>query len=343
VDDLKILITGCGAPGAYTIIKKFREITERKIELIGIDMNPCATGKHFVDDFYTVPPANSDEYISTIEHLVEHLKPDILLPFTSPELIPLSKIFTYTEIMVNDTSTLITADNKYKLYEALKGKIPLPEYRLIKGPKEFWFKKGELGYPDKKLCIKPVIGMGSRGFRIFDSNINKRDIFLNHKSDSAYMDICQFTSIFTKDDHKYVFPPMLLSEFIEDTEYDCMVLANGKESLLTTVKTRDSARCGFSFSGELIESEEHMELCNIIVKILSLKYCNGIQFIGNKLIEVNPRVSTFVFGEGDSFNEVYLSIKMALGELTEDEIREYKYKLPMKTKWIRIMDQYFYE
>ena len=74
---------------------------------------------------------------------------------------------------------------------------------------------------------------------------------------------------------------------------------------------------------------------------IPLSYNISIQFIGNKLIEINPRTSTYIYQ--DNLIEPYLAIKLLLGELTPEQIREYNGKIDYGRRMIRYMDQIFFK
>ena len=54
---------------------------------------------------------------------------------------------------------------------------------------------------------------------------------------------------------------------------------------------------------------------------MNLDWIVNLQFIGDYLIELNPRISTQMFTR--DVNIPYLAIKLILGEITEDEVRNY--------------------
>ncbi len=76
-----------------------------------------------------------------------------------------------------------------------------------------------------------------------------------------------------------------------------------------------------------------------IISIVPLSYNISLQFIGNKLIEINPRTSTFIYHQ--DLNEPYLAVKLCLGEISVDEVRNYQSKVRFGTKMLRYMDQVF--
>jgi len=98
---------------------------------------------------------------------------------------------------------------------------------------------------------------------------------------------------------------------------------------------------GIIVKGELVHKPELQAICDTIVREIGLSYNFGLQFIENKIIEINPRPSTFIYQ--DDLNEPYLAIKLALGEITPDEIKGYQDKIHYGRRMVRYMDQTFWE
>ena len=249
MDDLKVLITACGTPGFIPLFKQLKKIKERDIHIIGTDMDMNASGKFYVDKFYQVPPASNTDYQQQMIDIIKKENPDIILPESSLEIEKISLIsYLYPEykFMVNDDHVIKFIENKHELYEYLSYVIPenIPEYYAPKNISDFRYFAEKLGYPDKTICFKPFIGKGSRGFRIIDENIDSYDILFNQRpGKNIYMKINEFADIV----YDKEFPDILLNEFVEGTEYDCMVLANeDSEALLTTVKVRKKSKYGLS-------------------------------------------------------------------------------------------------
>ena len=89
--DLKIIITAVGSPGSATNIRYLKSVEERKLFLIGTDLNHDKIGKHWCDKFYTVPKGEDENFIPCMLEIIRKEKPDVLLPQSSAEVIPLSK------------------------------------------------------------------------------------------------------------------------------------------------------------------------------------------------------------------------------------------------------------
>ena len=63
-----------------------------------------------------------------------------------------------------------------------------------------------------------------------------------------------------------------------------------------------------------------MRIANLIVAELGIEHFFNIQLVGEKVIEINPRISTVVYQE--DLNLPYLGVKRALGEISDDELRD---------------------
>jgi carbamoyl-phosphate synthase large subunit len=348
--DLTILISASGCPGASTLIKSLKNVKERRITIIGTDMDPDAIGRFFSDKFYKTPPASDPNYISKIKQICKLEKVDVVLPESSAQILKFSQAKAEFEdegvqVIVSDPEPILLANNKFLMYEELRKNtnLPLPKYSWPCNLDEFLDDAGKLGYPEKPICFKPHEAKGSRGFRIIDSRVDRKDLLLNKKPNSRYMSLKEFEEIFREAPS---FPDFLLMEYVPGFEMtsDCLCL-NG-EALLTTVKSVEEARWGIIVKGELLNEPEIVEQTEFILKSIPLSYNTNIQFIKPKnndplLIEINPRVSTFIYQS--NLIQPYLSIKLGLGEETPDSIKRYENKIAYGRRMVRYMDQVFYD
>ena len=134
--DLKIIVTACGCPGASTLIRMLKKNhNERKIKIIGTDLDKEAIGRFLVDNFYQVPAGSSKDYIPKMLEIIRKEKPDVLFPESSFEVYHLAKAkeeleSTGTKVLVSDPEPIRIANNKLEMYDVLKKNtdISLPSY-----------------------------------------------------------------------------------------------------------------------------------------------------------------------------------------------------------------------
>jgi len=322
-----------------------RKNGERPVTLVGVDMDHEAIGRFLTDTFYTVPAAADETaYLERILEIVEREQPDVLFPESSFEVPILAKHRAIIEalgakVVVSSLESVALANDKYAMYEALREAtdLPLPAYRWPRCLDEFIAAAHELGYPEKAVCFKPHVAKGSRGFRIMDAHISRRDLLLNYKPNSRYMSLDEFVTIFEQEPD---FPDFLVMEYVEGQEVTADSLCLDGEALLTTVKTVEQARWGVIVRGELVDRPDLLAQTEEILHVIPLSYNVNLQFIGKKLIEINPRVSTFIYQ--DDLIAPYLAIKLALGELDTEGVRAYQARIAYGRRMVRYMDQVFY-
>ena len=108
-----------------------------------------------------------------------------------------------------------------------------------------------------------------------------------------------------------------------------------------TVKSVEEARWGVIVKGELLDKPNLVAHTKNILARIPLSYCVNIQFIEDVLIEINPRVSSFIYQE--NLIPPYIAIKMALGEISSDQVNKLQAKVRFGRRMLRYMDQVFWE
>lgn len=130
----------------------------------------------------------------------------------------------------------------------------------------------------------------------------------------------------------------LMMEKLKGEEIDADALYYKGELLLNIIKTRERTYGGTLIEGKIVDRPSIVHQLKIIGKILNLDYLTVVQFIDNKLLEVNPRIAGAVIYPED-WNMPYLAIKLGLGEMKPEEIKSYQPKVPFGLKVARYMEQ----
>ena len=314
---LRVLVSSAGAPGTYALIKNLEAVEERPIEVVACDAEDFSL-LYSYSKFVRVPPANDPDYAHVVTSLIEAMDIDVFLPVSTYEVPVVAQHAFPCHVVVSSFESIDLALHKKRLYDVLVDYAPHRIYDI---------------FPDSTdYILKSKAAKGGRGIFMVTANIQKRiHAAVNHKAqDMQYIDPYEGYILWSTG-------KFLACERLTGPHYDCMVLALDGDPLLVTCKTRERTRWGVITYGELINKPPLVEICKKVTRTLGLSYNFGIQFIGNTVIDVNPRVSTFIYGP--DFNEPYLAIKLALGELTPDEVRAYQDKIPLGRKFIRYMDQ----
>lgn len=337
-------MTACGAPGFPSIYKSLMKNEERKIEIIGTDMNKNAVGFLMLKKSYIVPSGLSKDFIPTILEIAERENIDVIMPLATYELMAFAKNKEEfekigTKVLVSNSKALKVANNKGMLYKFLREKgLTAPRSIMVDNYKDFMDATHQLGFPDKNVCFKPQVGRGNRGIRIIKKDVNKLEMLMEYKPTHIMTTMDEVVDTFkeAKD-----FPHLVVMEELPGIEYSVDTLAKNGKMFITIPRTRDLIKLGISVIGTTLNHKTIVEQTKQIVKAVGLDYNIGLQFKEDehgtpKIIEINPRVQgTMVLATASGVNLPYLAIKLALDE----EIPEQKPK--WNTKMIRYWEEVF--
>lgn len=313
------LLTGAGAPGGPGIIKALRQ--DPTIDLLVADANFHASGKALHAPFFQIPKASDPAFIDQIYQICLEQKIDVLLPLVTRELEVLAtckKRFLEigTRIVVSDAEQLHAANDKLKLMQTLKqGGIPVAEFYTAKTASEIAEYAAKLGYPRKKVCIKPALSNGSRGMRILDADAGSFEAFFEQKPGNTHATLESILELFGDKP----LPDMLVMEYLPGEEYTVDALLDQGEPLLLLPRTRIAMNNGISVAGVFEENREIIDYATRVFRCMKLHGPNGLQVKRGEdgsyyILEVNPRLqgsTTTALGMG--INLPVLAVKQAMG------------------------------
>ena len=320
--DLRVIVTGAGAPGIKGTIYSLKNNTDsRNIYIVGTDVNENVVGKYLCDDFKVIPPAkNVEEYLSVMLRLCEVLEIDVLIPQNTVELQFLSdkkSLFEVigTKVLVSNRRSIETANSKFEILKICKNhSLPVPEFYLVNTTTELKKIAKKLGWPQKKVVVKPPVSNGQRGVRVIDENINLRDAFYNEKPSSLVTQMPTLLNILGEE-----FPELIVTEYLSGPEYTVDVMRTDDRTIAIPRK-RDLIRSGITFNGSLIKHYEIISHSEKIAEAANLEYCFGFQFKENDngepaILECNPRIQgSMVLSTIAGANIIYGSLKYLLKE-----------------------------
>jgi carbamoyl-phosphate synthase large subunit len=344
VEKISVLMTGAGAPGAAGIIRCLKQ--DKNIRLVLADASEESVGKYLSGNFHLIPKADDPDFIPAVRSIC--LKEDIkiLMPLVTRELFAFSENKDEfrtigVHILVSDETSLSVANDKGRLYQHLdQFGINVPNYKVINTWDEFEDGLVELNYPNQKVCFKPCISNGSRGFRILDPAIDEFHLLFKEKPNHTYIELDKLKSILTKQ----AFPTLLLSEYLPGPEFSVDCLAKNGYPIVCVPRIRSKMKEGISVAGEFIYNKEIIKYCEDIIKALHLHGNIGIQVKQAedgtyKILEINPRVQgTISAGLGAGINLPLLAIYQEL----DMPIEEHDLQVLWGTKFIRFWEEVFY-
>lgn len=339
--EVTILITAAGTQSMPGLADCFHNNGERKIRIIGADINNDYTIRQMVDKLYKVPRVSEDSYIDSLIKICKDEKVDIFFPFMDEEIENVyERKGEFEEIGVKvslpSKEAIDRTIDKLSFYDFMKENgLNVPEYYSVKSIEELELACKKLGYPKKAVCVKTLGSSGSRGIRILKDDIDLYDIFLNEKPNNMFMKKEAFIEMLQGVNR---LQPMMAMEYLPGKECSVDLLAENGKIKYMVGRVSNNVLASIPQDCALEEVKDAYELCEQIVRIL--KYDGNADFDfkfdeNDKpvLMEVNPRLAATmsVIAIG-GINLPYLRVKQLLGEkLPELGVR---YGVKMKRRYL---------
>ena len=333
---LTVLVTASGAPGTAALLRALRQNGERELRLVGTDMSERAIGRFLCDAFVQVPPGSDPGFAGAILDVCRRQRVDAVLPQSSHDLQGLAEARARFEIpvLVSGPETIRRTNDKAECYRLLDEiGVRVPGWRRVRGREPFVAAAGELGYPERAICFKPVHGSGSRGFRVLDPQLDRRHQLLHERPGSLAMRLEEVAELLPEVGGE----ELLVMELAQGEERTVDGIADGARILLGHPKTRESLRAGLAMYFRTLADERLLAAAERIVAALGIEHFFNVQLVGECVIEVNPRISTVVYQE--DLNLPYLGLKHALGEIDADELAVYQRRIRPTRRALRFFDQ----
>jgi biotin carboxylase len=335
-----VLLTASGAPGAARLIRALQQNGERELAVIGTDMSERSGGRFLCDAFHTVPPGSSDEFAPAVAALAEHEGADVVFPQSSGEVVQFAAnraLFTMP-LMAASSEAIAACDDKWQTIAlAERAGVKAPATHLVRSPEEFRAAAEALGYPGRDVCMKPPQAKGSRGFRVLSATVDRRWALLEARPGPLPLSVDEALEAIGEDG----FPPLLVMELATGKEHTVDGICRGGRMLLGHAKTREAMRAGLAMYFETAAQPALEQAARNLVRELELDWFVNVQFIGEHLLEINPRISTIVYQ--DDLNLPYLAVRHAVGELDEQQLGSFQGAVRTTRRALRYYDQVEYD
>jgi carbamoyl-phosphate synthase large subunit len=337
---LRVLLTASGAPGAARLIRALQGNGERELAVIGTDMSERSGGRFLCDAFHVVPPGSSDEFAPAVAELARREGADVVFPQSSGEVVQFAanrELFDMP-LMVASSAAIAACDDKaLTMALAERAGVRSPRTHLARTPDEFRSAAAELGYPEREVCMKPPQAKGSRGFRVLSASVDRRHSLLEARPGPLPLSVDEALEAIGEHD----FPPLLVMELATGKEHTVDGICRAGRMLLGHAKTREAMRAGLAMYFETSAQPELEAAARRLVRELELDWFVNVQFIGEHLLEINPRISTIVYQ--DDLNLPYLAVRHAVGELDEEQLAAHAGAVRTTRRALRYYDQVEYD
>lgn len=329
-----VLVTAAGAPGCPRLIRALREAGHT---VVGTDANPRSAGSRLCDRFAVVPRGDDPGFISGMQAAAADLGADVVFPTSSSEIVAWARARDDfgLPVLAGPAAGVEAASDKAETFRvADRVGVPHPRTIEVDDPDAFAAAVRELGYPQRRVVMKPTQAKGSRGFRILDPTADRRRWLLESRPGEAaperLEDVLELLG-------RGSFPAYIVQEYLDGPEETVDAICLGGELLLPMTRTREALRAGLAMDFTLLERPQEEAHSARLSEVLRMDYFLSVQFKGGKLMEINPRVSTIVYTP--DVNPPALAVGLALGTTDPQELRRLRPRVPIGRRAIRYFDQ----
>ena len=132
-----VLVTGTGGNVGQGVLRNLKSLN-LNIVVIGTDIASFTAGNHLCDFTYQVPYSYSEDYISTIQSIIEKEKVNLIIPTTDYEIyyLALHQSVLKTKVATSDSETSKIYLDKYLTYLHHQ-KLQMTGFYLLMQMKEF--------------------------------------------------------------------------------------------------------------------------------------------------------------------------------------------------------------
>lgn len=219
--------------------------------------------------------------------------------------------------MVGEYEDLIRAYDKGAVYEELQKNLPefAPSFSIVNNYQDFLKAVKDIGYPAKKVVVKPRFGRGGRGVYILSNQFDFENIF---KSKPINEYPFEFFDKLLKDQQK--FEDLIIMEYLSDPYFSVYSICKDGENLFSLNHTREWGNASQTFRGKVIYNQNIEKLCTDIIKTFNLTFTNNIELATSEdgrtvLFDLNPRIGASSGIDKDiGFNFPYEALKLTLDE-----------------------------
>jgi len=154
-----------------------RALREGGHRVVGTDVNPASVASRLCERFVVVPRGDDPQFIPALGEVAADVGADVVFPTSSSEILAWARARdTFpVPVMAGPPAGVEAAADKAETFRlADRVGVPAPRTIEVSDPDAFAAAVRELGYPKRRVVMKPSQAKGSRGMRILDPAANRR-------------------------------------------------------------------------------------------------------------------------------------------------------------------------
>jgi len=299
VRKIKICITCVNGFLTYDFIESFKNQTDFKPFIIGLDVLDRSKGKILCDKFYKVSnPKNEKKYLNDIIKVYKKEKFDIIIPLSDLENYlllknkkKLQKLKINFNLPTNDFATAnLFYDKKKFLNFCKQNDFPTGNFKIVKRFQEIINFIGNK--KSKKFILKPVKGSGTKNVFLINNQVKKSiQILESRNCIETNLKLLKNLKIFNRNSD------YIIMDYLEGEIYDIDCIAkNGKvEEFCIRLREIRNRFMFYSTGHRIVKDTKIKNLISNFVRKLNISGVCDFDVIKNKnkvfLLEASGRFS----------------------------------------------------
>ena len=324
--DIRVLVPSIGHPTRPSLVDCLHDNGERRVEVVGADMDPEGIGPHVADAFYRVPARTDVGYLDRVLEICRTAGIDAYYALGEEEAIGAAERHHEFErlgvgvITPGRPDLLRIATNKarYHQYFAERG-LPHAGFGVIDRFEEIEPALRAMGYPDADVFLKPAFSKGGRGARLVTARKHQGPTFNASAGDAPEESLETVLDALAPRPGKG-FQQLLAMEYLPGTYYSVDVLSRGGSVLYAVPKIRVRGSASNTTVGEVDLNPDVIALAEAACAAFGFSFLQNYEMKLDRegkprIYDINPRGGTsLVLCAAAGANIAYYAVKMALGE-----------------------------
>ena len=301
-----ILMTCGAAPGVVGHMDAARGNGYAPVRIVVGDVSEDENvGFALADETVRIPPATDPDLVDKLLDICREHEVDVVWPVYDGELEPLAAARRRFEsegvrLLIADEGTVRLCLDKAAFYGRLADTGWVPICQVVRTGDELQAAAAALGYPRRRVAVKPTRGTGGRGFHVIDAGAASRARFLGERAEGTVCTLGAAVEALGHDDGRDVPGEILVMPFVEGAEYGCDVLAEDGEVVAAVTRRKlPPVRDGFHTR---IIVDEAPKVVATVANVVGAIEADGLLSVDLredeagrlKVLEINPRAGAYL-------------------------------------------------
>jgi hypothetical protein len=289
----RMLVVGVGARSlAVGTLQALRHQGD-VAHIVGIDSSPHAVGQGLCDTFAVMPPATDPAFPVALRGVLDREDVTLILPLIDAGLTTVVQVadMAGVQTIAPDPDRLPRIIDKGLLLQYLveqglhRAAAYVPQSRM-----EVAQAAEAIGYPQRRVVVKPRIGSGARGVWILDSTPRRDPIAGPRGIPTITLDA--FLDCF---DELFRWDQLVVTPEAAGEHYTVLFLQRSEGDLVVPIR-RTAFDCGTTWGGVVEDCEPVSALAQQVCARLDVGPVANVQLAwdgtSGQILEVNPRLSS---------------------------------------------------